>query len=198
MDPRAEFFDQHAKTWEEQCYPDPVRARLAPLVEMFHLRRGVYLLDMGTGTGILHPYLVDAVGETGRVVAFDLSFQMLKEARKKPSASCLLCVRATAMALPFHSQQFDQIVCFAAFPHFARKQDALCEMARVAKHGANVVIAHLLSREELSQHHNTHPAVAQDRLPEAEDMCQLLREAGFTIPEIRDEPGLYLARAVKQ
>jgi ubiquinone/menaquinone biosynthesis C-methylase UbiE len=148
MDLRAEFFDQHAKTWEEQCYPDPVRARLTPLVEMFYIRRGACLLDMGTGTGILFPYLVDAVGETGRVIAFDLSFQMLKEARKKPSSSYLLCVQATAMALPFPDHRFDQIVCFAAFPHFARKQDALCEMARVAKHGAEIVIAHLLSREE--------------------------------------------------
>jgi hypothetical protein len=60
------------------------------------------------------------------------------------------------------------------------------------------VIAHLLSREELLQHHNTHPSVAQDRLPEAEVMRQLFWEAGFTIPGIRDEPGLYLARAVKR
>lgn len=198
MDPRAEFFDQHATTWEEECYSDPVRARLPLLVEMFHIRRGVCLLDMGAGTGILHPYLLDAVGETGRVVAFDLSFQMLKEARKKPSSSYLLCVRATAMALPFHSHWFDQVVCFAAFPHFARKQDALREMARVAKRGAEVMIAHLLSREELSQHHNGRPAVAQDRLPEAEGMRQLFWEVGFTIPDIRNEPGLYFARAVKR
>jgi hypothetical protein len=59
MDPRAEFFDQRAPTWEEQCYPDPVRARLIPLVVMFHIRRGVCLFDMGTGTGILHPYLLN-------------------------------------------------------------------------------------------------------------------------------------------
>jgi ubiquinone/menaquinone biosynthesis C-methylase UbiE len=198
MDPRVEYFDQRATTWEEECYPDPVRARLIPLVGMFHIRRGVCLLDMGTGTGILHPSLLNAVGETGRVIAFDLSLQMLKQARKKPASSQLLCVRATAMALPFHSQQFDQVVCFAAFPHFARKQDALREMARVAKCGAEVVIAHLLSRDELSRHHHAHPAVARDRLPEPEEMGHLFREAGFSTPGIRDEPGLYLARAVKR
>jgi ubiquinone/menaquinone biosynthesis C-methylase UbiE len=183
VDPRAEYFDQRAPTWEERCYPDQIRARLIPLVEMFCIRRGACLLDMGTGTGILHPYLLNAVGESGRVIAFDLSFQMLKQARKKSAASQLLCVRATAMALPFHSQQFDQVVCFAAFPHFVGKRDALSEMARVAKCGADVVIAHLLSRDELSQHHHTHPAVARDRLPEAEDMRQLFRETGFSNPE---------------
>lgn len=165
---------------------------------MFHIRRGACLLDMGTGTGILHPYLLDAIGETGRVVAFDLSFQMLKEARKKPPSPRLFCFQAHAMELPLQSNRFDQIICFAAFPHFTDKQHVLKEVARVAKQGAEVVIAHLLSREKLLQRHKTHPAVAQDRLPEAEDMRQLFWKAGFTILEIRDEPGLYLARAVKQ
>jgi ubiquinone/menaquinone biosynthesis C-methylase UbiE len=198
MDPRAEFFDQHASRWEETCYPDEVRARLAPLVEKFRLRRGACILEMGTGTGILHPYLVDALGENGYVAAFDLSFQMLKEAMRKPHRQNLSCVQATAMELPFQQCHFDQIVCFAAFPHFADKQRALHEMARVVKHGGKVVVAHLLSREELLAHHKTHPAVADDRLPDTETMRQLFNTAGFTYPDITNEPGLYLARAVKR
>ena len=198
MDPRAEFFDQHAGAWEERCYPDEVRARLAPLVEKFRLHRGACILEMGTGTGILHPYLVNALGENGYVAAFDLSFQMLKEAIKKPRRQNLSCVQATAMALPFHQGDFDQIVCFAAFPHFADKQSALHEMARVVKPGGEVVVAHLLSRKELLAHHKTHPAVADDRLPDNETMRQLFKTAGFTNPDITDEPGLYLARAVKR
>jgi ubiquinone/menaquinone biosynthesis C-methylase UbiE len=135
MDPRAEFFDQHAKTWEKQCYPESVRARLSPLVEMFHIRRGACLLDMGTGTGILHPYLLNAVGENGCVMAFDLSFQMLKEARKKPPCPRLFCFQAHAMELPLQSNRFDQIICFATFPHFTHKQRALKEMAGLQNKG---------------------------------------------------------------
>lgn len=98
-DPKSEFFDQHATKWETQCYPETVRVKLAPLVGEFQLKRGSCLLDMGTGTGILHPYLLDAIGESGRVVAFDLSFHMLREARKKPVSPRLLCVQATAIKL---------------------------------------------------------------------------------------------------
>ena len=198
MDPRAEFFDQQANTWEEQCYPAPVRARLASLVESFHLRPGTQVLDMGTGTGILHPYLLEAVGTIGRIAVCDLSFQMLKEARKKPYAPQILCFQASAMELPLPSGSFDQVICFAAFPHFAHKLRAMQEMARVTKTGGELVIAHLLSREGLLQHHKTHPAVAQDCLPEADDMRRLFREAGFTTPDIRNEPGLYFASAVKR
>jgi ubiquinone/menaquinone biosynthesis C-methylase UbiE len=197
MDPRVAFFDQEAQTWETRCYSEPVRARLVPLVEMFHIQRGARVLDMGTGTGILHSYLLEAVGETGQVVAFDLSFQMLQKVRKKPHSAHLVYFQASAMELPLQNNLFDLIICFATFPHFADKQAALREMARVAKRGAEVTIAHLLSRDELWRHHSTHPAVAQDRLPEDDAMRRLFVAAGLTTPDIHDEPGLYLARATK-
>jgi len=81
----------------------------------------------------------------------------------------------------------------------ARSRDGLNEFSwhSVAKRGAEIVVAHLLSRDELWRHHSTHPAVAQDRLPDADMMRQLCIAAGLTIPDIRDEPGLYLARAAK-
>ncbi len=47
------------------------------------LRPGNTAVDLGCGTGANLPYLVDAVGTTGRVIGVDLSPGMLDEARER-------------------------------------------------------------------------------------------------------------------
>jgi ubiquinone/menaquinone biosynthesis C-methylase UbiE len=196
-DPRAAFFDARAANWEAHCYPPPVREKLPHLVTSFHLPNGATVLDMGTGPGTLVPYLQDTVGPCGRVFPFDLSLEMLRQAQVKLGPTAPPPVQATAMRLPFRDESFDAVVCFAAFPHFEDKGVALSEMARVAKPGAQIIIAHLLSRAELLTHHGTHSAVAQDALPEEGRMRDLFLLAGLPDPVIIDAPGRYLAKCRK-
>ena len=60
-----------------------------------------------------------------------------------------------------------------------------------------IFIAHLLSREELLKHHGNYSPVAGDTVPQAADMRRMCQAAGLTEPQITDNPGLYLARALK-
>ena len=197
MKKKKEFFDQLADSWEDQSFPPETRKRVAELVVAFGIKKGARVLDVGTGTGILHPYLLAAVGKSGQVFAFDYSFKMLKEATQKPSKYDLLCFQASAMAVPLPAGLCDTIVCFAAFPHFANQLKALQEMARVAKKGAPVIIAHLMSRDELLKHHGSHSPVAGDTVPEEMDLWRMFQSAGLTDPQITERPGFYLARALK-
>ncbi|MGJ3522581.1 methyltransferase domain-containing protein [Nitratidesulfovibrio sp. D1] len=196
-DPRSRFFDERAATWEERCYPPATRERLAELARGFGVKPGSCVLDMGTGTGVLIPCLREAVGDAGRILSFDVSFEMVRRAGCKESGARGLCVQATAMRIPARDGAFDHVICFAAFPHFADKPAAMREMARVTRPGGEVVVAHLLSRAELARHHGGHPAVAQDALPGDGVMRQLLRDAGLTGASIADGPGMYVARARK-
>ena len=196
-DPRSRFFDERAATWEQRCYPPEARRRLAALVPRFGVERGDCVLDMGTGTGVLIPYLRDGVGDAGRILSFDVSFEMVRRAGCKERDAKGLCVQATAMRIPARDGAFDRVVCFAAFPHFADKPAAMREMARVVRPGGEVVIAHLLSRAELARHHGGHPAVAEDALPDDATMRGLLRDAGLVEGSITDGPGMYVARARK-
>ena len=197
MKKTQEFFDLLADTWEDQSFPMETRKRVSELVVAFGIKKGARVLDVGTGTGILHPYLLEAVGKSGQVFAFDYSFKMLKEATQKPSKLNLLCFQASAMAVPLTNNLFDYIICFAAFPHFANHIQALQEMARVAKKGAEIFIAHLMSRDELLKHHGSHSPVAGDTVPDAADMRRMCQSAGLTDPQITERPGFYLARALK-
>jgi hypothetical protein len=64
--------------------------------------------------------------------------------------------------------------------------------ARVKSRG-RLIIAHALSRDEIKAHHqDTESAVANDVLPEASEMRQLLHNTGFVDISIQDGSGPYL------
>ncbi|MCO4748134.1 MAG: class I SAM-dependent methyltransferase [Proteobacteria bacterium] len=60
-----------------------IEALRAQTVERLELQEGDSVLDIGCGTGLNLPYLVEAVGESGRVVALDYSEGMLAKARER-------------------------------------------------------------------------------------------------------------------
>jgi len=191
------YFDRMARRWDDFGNAEALRKRLEPLIAMFDIPSGGIVLDVGTGTGILHPWLVAAVGTSGRVLAFDFSGCMLKQALKKRFSQNLVCFQADVTAIPLSGKTCDCVVCFAAFPHFYHKLQALQEMARVTKKGGRVFIAHLMSRSQIARHHHANPEVAGHCLPQTAEMKRLFSEAGLENIAIRDEPGLYFAQGTK-
>jgi ubiquinone/menaquinone biosynthesis C-methylase UbiE len=197
MESKTCFFDMKAGNWEETCYPAPVRERLLDLIREFEIRPGERVLDVGTGPGVLLPYLREGVGHSGQVCAFDLSLEMIRQANGKPRASLDIVFQGDVHQIPFADGVFGRVICFAAFPHFDDPGQALHEMSRVLKTGGVLIVAHLLSRKELAAHHGTHETVARDLLPPHPEMKALFAQAGLDRTEIVDVPGRYLARGVK-
>lgn len=187
------FFDERAPSWEATCYPQQVRVRLAELIPCFELAPGDRVLDIGTGPGVLLPYIQEQVGPAGRIVALDRSLPMVAQAGRKRRWFRDLALQADVHRLPFADQRFDVVICFAAFPHFQTPAQAMAEMARVAAPGGRVVIAHLMSRRELAEHHGSHRAVRGHELPVEAEMKALMQGAGLACSRIVDEAGRYLA-----
>lgn len=192
------FFDHRATTWEEKNYPPDVRRRLEELIPAFGVRECERVLDIGTGPGILIPYLRERVGKAGRICALDLSFEMVRKAREKSRGAKGLILQADVHRLPFGENSQNRVICFAAFPHFRNLQAAMGEMGRVLVPGGVLVIAHLMSRRELAAHHGTHSSVARDLLPDSDGMKALFEGAQMSKPVVVDIPGRYLAVGVKR
>jgi ubiquinone/menaquinone biosynthesis C-methylase UbiE len=147
MQKNADFFDIRAADWEQNYYPPSTRKRLEALIPRFNVAPGTRILDIGTGPGILIPYLRNIAGRQGRICALHISYQMARQALKKLGIGEDIVLQADVHRIPFKNNIFDRVICFAAFPYFDRPDQAIREMARVGKSGASVVIAHLMSQE---------------------------------------------------
>jgi ubiquinone/menaquinone biosynthesis C-methylase UbiE len=199
MSSRQAFFNQNANTWDNQFNTPELIGFLEKIVPTFHLKPAQKILDVGTGTGILIPFLLKAIGPTGYVTAVDYSEEMVKICKAKYGSYPNVDVMVKDVEnLPFSNETFDAITCFGLFPHLENKKKALREMNRVLKLQGKLIIAHALSSIEIANYHHTvSPVVAHDALPTAEKMCKLLRENGFGNVQITDEPGRYLCMSTR-
>lgn len=193
MDHR-EYFDQHAEKWD--TYQKPEESKLRRVISSASIEMGSSVLDIGTGTGILLPFLVESLGGTGSIVALDISLEMLKRAKSKGISNKIFYVQADAKELPFKSSTFDRVLCFASFPHFVDKLSALKQIAKVLKEGGVLIIAHAASREKINKIHTSVGGIlSNDLIPEDAEMRSMLSEAGFQDVVILDEPDFYLVWA---
>jgi ubiquinone/menaquinone biosynthesis C-methylase UbiE len=195
---RQEFFNNAAITWDKRFQSKELTNFLKQLVPTFNLKCGQRILDVGTGTGVLIPFLLEAVGPTGHVTAVDYAEKMVEVCNAKyTGVSNVRLIVQRVENLDFPSESFDAITCFGLFPHLEKKEEALAQLNRVLKPGGKLVIAHALSSTEIISHHHRATAVSQDVLPDKIEMKQLLQRAGFTGIHITDKPGCYVCLSTK-
>lgn len=195
---KSAFFDHHAPTWDANRPPEE-QAKLLRVVELAEVQPGEVVLDVGTGTGVLVPHLLRALGPTGRVVAIDESAGMLEVARQKGFPPRVTFLQADVHDLPLPEAEFHRVICNAALPHFHDHAQSLREMTRVLRPGGLLVISHPIGREAVNaRHREAGGAVAQDVVPSPEAMRALLQEVSLVEPRVVDEPEFYFVAARKQ
>ncbi|MBU4532235.1 MAG: methyltransferase domain-containing protein [Eubacteriales bacterium] len=192
---RKEFFNNLAAKWDNLVVPD-ARQKLSAIVTDTGLKEGIRVLDVGCGTGVMTPILLNAVGETGAVTGIDFAGEMVALAEAKNSGPNVRFLEADVDKMPFDTAQFDAVFCNNAFPHFPDKAVALIELRRVLKAGGTLVICHTNSREGVnSMHRQIGGAVGEDMLPSVPEILGMLNRAGFEVTEVIDGPDVFVVRA---
>jgi ubiquinone/menaquinone biosynthesis C-methylase UbiE len=196
---RQAYFNQLADTWDKCFHTETLSTFIEQLVPTFGILPGQKILDAGTGTGILIPFLLKAVGPTGQITAVDYAEKMVEICKSKYAHLPNLTVTVQQVEiLNFPSQTFDVVTCFGLFPHIENKEKALRQINRVLKTNGKLIIAHALSSAEIKvHHHNASSVVAHDALPPSSVMKKLLKQAGFEKILIIDKPGQYLNISIK-
>jgi ubiquinone/menaquinone biosynthesis C-methylase UbiE len=131
---RQEYFNHLADFWDKRFQTEALATFLEQLVPTLGLLPGQKILDVGTGTGILIPFLLKAVGPTGQISAIDYSEKMIKICKSKYANLPNVTFKVQQVeTLDFPSQTFDAVTCFGLFPHIENKEEALRQMNRVLK-----------------------------------------------------------------
>jgi ArsR family transcriptional regulator len=141
-----EFFDRHARQWDE------LSRRLLPLPEyrdrlLGAIPRGAKLLEIGVGTGELLMKLADIAAE---IVGVDHSPAMLDEARRKIAGQPLGCIdlRLGEMNhLPLPDSSVDCVVANMVLHHAADPLAVIIEIRRVLTGNGLLLIADLARHE---------------------------------------------------
>lgn len=195
-DEHQAFFDQLAAEWDLMFTAEDLE-RLSHIVDKMGVEKGMRIMDLGCGTGILFDLLRRKVGASGSVMGVDFSIQMLKKAHRNFPFPNVNVVDADVTNLPFGDDTFDMAVSFSAFAHFSNQQRALNEADRVLKNGSKIYIIHLVSSKEIAdRHHKIGGVVEHDEIPAAEKLRKMFASSKFSEVAIEDHPGLFLATAV--
>jgi ubiquinone/menaquinone biosynthesis C-methylase UbiE len=192
-----EYFDQLAPTWDKELTQERLKC-LGNIVKKLGIKPGYYVLDIGSGTGVLLPFLIAELGDEGKIVALDFSAEMLVQAQAKNFPPIVGLAQADVLAIPLPDSSVDLAICNSAFPHFNDKVNALREIARVLRNNGRLVICHTMSREMLNRlHQSIGGAVANDLLPDEFQLRALINQARLKITHFEDSPERYLVIAEK-
>ena len=108
-------------------------------VDLLNLEPSALVMDMGTGTGAILPYLSKKLGTKGQVIGVDFSEKMIETANqrieKEGIGSKAKAIVADGTNLPFPDNHFDAIIATFAFTSFPEPEKAIKECARVLRPG---------------------------------------------------------------
>ena len=191
-----EFFNSLAATWDQTRGHNSFL--LAALVSKMKIRPGQTILDVGCGTGVLIPFLLNAVGSDGQIVGIDIADQMVEIATEKFRLMTNVKVRRLDVMNFAADFQFDHVTCLNFFPHIQDQQTFLKKVRDewLAPKGW-LHVFHDLSRAQVNAIHGGSEAVREDRLPPCGVVGQMFKSAGFIDVHYFEDDASYFVQGAK-
>lgn len=111
---------------------------------------GMWVLEIGCGSGAFTTFVARAVGPSGKVEALDIQPAMLAQLERKlarpefQDIQNITSHQASAYELPFADQELDLVYLITVLPEIPDQDRALGEISRVLKPGGILAIGELL------------------------------------------------------
>ena len=184
------FFDLCAPWWDSDMIRN--EAVIDEILTQAGVKRGICVLDVACGTGVLFPdYLARGVE---RVTGVDISPEMVKIAQSKYPQIPVVC--GDVEQVEFEGQ-FDVVMVYNAFPHFPDPKALVARLAQLTKVGGRLCVAHSMSREELLRHHEGRAGQVSIALPEVEELA-LMFEDWFAVDVAVSDARMYQVCGVRK
>lgn len=201
---RKQFFNDHAEKWLDMWYKDPATGHydkhqkdFERLFSWLPLKPGGRVLDVGCGTGVLVPFILERITSTGLLYELDFAEKMIETNRSLHPQDNIRFIVSDAESAPLEEASCDMVICFSCFPHFQDKEKAALTLSRILKPRGVLAVSHFDSSEGIKRHHASCHAVMHDCLPEEAEMRSLIQTAGLGIDVFINETGFYCIIARK-
>lgn len=186
-----DFFDRLASGWDDnevRSTPERVRSILSKIP----LRKSMRVLDLGTGTGVLVPYLSELVGEKGEVVGIDLSEGMLARAESKfgklPNVK-FLKIDFEEEVIP---GKYDVVFLYSVYPHLHFPKDTIDWLFRMNLDDEGMIVIAFPSDEKFINNIHHERNSASDHLPPAGVLAGIIRGWGYVAEVLADDTEEYI------
>lgn len=198
MNQTKDFFDSYADKWDEVNRYEKPKEAFEYLVSLLKIGKGSKVVDLGCGTGVLIPYLLEAIGNDGLIYAVDVSDKMLERFSQKFKAKNIKPLVLKAEELNKINDNVDAVICFSTFPHIDDKEQAIKEISNVLKPGGRFLITHFSSRSEINTFHAGLPEpICYHILPDEGTIRRMLGKYDLDVMKFADEPSKYELLATK-
>jgi len=117
------------------------RQKPRELVAALGVKPGMTVVDLGTGPGYMLPYLSEAVGEQGHVVAEDIFPDFLDKARERTATlKNVTFVLGTAKDTKLEEGSADLVMALDVYHHLDYPAETLKQLRRALKAGGRLAI----------------------------------------------------------
>lgn len=191
---QREFFNKRAESWDDTVMHDGRKVEF--IADLLQLKQGDSVLDVGTGTGVMVPYLEARVGSGGSVTCVDYAENMIEMARKKfpEDEHPVLAFMVSDVNEMSMDRQYDAIVCYSCFPHFVDQPATVEHLSKGLRKGGKLMVAHSQSRADINKVHlESGEVVETDYLPTMLELKEMLEQAGLEICGSIDDQSMYVA-----
>jgi cyclopropane fatty-acyl-phospholipid synthase-like methyltransferase len=167
------------------------------LASLVGVREGMQILDVGAGQGSFTVCIAKLVGETGKVVAVDVTDEYLKEMNEnldKYNISHLVKfvkVDAAELSTALISQSFDAAVSYRLVEELTQPQKLpriIAEMAKSVRQDGTVALVELSPRTRNIAEENLirlHRDIGGDYFPPQKEILQCMKNAGLTNAQVK-------------
>ena len=186
------FFDNIAPQWDaDEILSTPEKVR--SILDKIPLKSGDDVLDLGTGTGLLIPFLKERIGCDGSITAVDGSMGMLTIAIKKYGDVENVNFIFSDFESTIFDSKFDLIMLYSVYPHLHYPEATLKELLNNLKTDGCIIVAFPTDENFINNIHRERKADS-DLLPSAADLVERFSSWGLNAIVIASTSDEYIVK----
>lgn len=187
---QVDFFNSVAKNWDNMIEIN--ESKINYLLGKLRIKENDNILDIGTGTGVLIPFL-SKLTPNGSITGIDISKGMLEVAIEKFKNIPNVYFDLVNVETENINCKYDKIILYSMYPHLENKTNTIKKLVQNnLKDNGILMIAHSDSREFLNNlHKDSDKRVSESLLMEINKQKETFINASLNVTDAFENDEMY-------